>query len=181
MSVTLLIAALLQAQTPGGFTPITPEECRAERAAEGPVEAGDEAQCFVGWLYGPGVLESLEPLNRDVDRVFSTETAAAIRAVRARTLDGEPHPAFGADPLCQCQDPTGLIMTFLSTPYGGDDLAVSDVRFTFYPVYDAPVSEMTPEDVLGHRLVLRRQADGWRVHDIIMPEVGYSFLASLAE
>ena len=105
MLVSLLVIGVLSTQTPGGFTPILPEECVAESAAEGTVDASWEASCFVGWLYGPGVQASIAPLGEDAGRVFSLETAAAIRAARARTADGGGHPALDAIPCVSARTP----------------------------------------------------------------------------
>ncbi len=181
MSIALLLAAALQTQTPGGFTPISVEDCLAEAAAEGVVEAHEEASCFVNWLYGPGVLDTVTPLGADLDQVFSTETASAVRALRARMGDEGSHPALDADPVCACQDPAGLILVASVVRDAGPTTATAVVRFTYYPIYDQPIEGMSPDDVFENTLILVKQGDGWRIHDILVPENGYSFLASLAE
>jgi len=181
MLIGIFLAAVLSGQTPGGFTPVLPETCLAEVVAERTIEATDEPQCFVKWLYGPGVQAGLTPLGQDADRVFSRETAEAIRRAQTRTPRGEQHPALQADPLCQCQDPDDLILVLTYASASSETISSGIIRFTFYPLYDRPVEALRPEDVFENTLVLVKQVDGWRVHDVLRPEFGYSFLASLAE
>ncbi len=178
MFLVLMLAAALQDPTPGGYVAIEPEACVAAIAAEGAVSLQDEADCFVGWLYGPGVLDSLAPFDRDAGRVFSRAMIDAIG--RARSMGGKDgtHEALDADPLCDCQDPSGLILLSASTRSINASHATSLVRFTFYPLYDYPAAQMRPEDVRENTLLLVKEDQGWRVDDI--QQAGWSLRESLA-
>ena len=57
--------------------------------------------------------------------------------------------------------------------------AVATVRFTFYPIYNLPIEELTADQIMQNTLLLVKQDNGWRVHDILTPE--FSFLGALAE
>lgn len=178
MVLVLMLAAALQDPTPGGRIAIEPEVCVAAVAAEGEVSLNDEADCFVGWLYGPGVLDSLAPFDRDAERVFSRSMIDAIGRARSMGREDGNHEALDADPLCDCQDPGGLILVSAVTRNIDASHATSVVRYTFYPLYDYPAAQMRPEDVRENTLVLVKEDQGWRVDDI--QQAGWSFREALA-
>lgn len=132
-----------------------------------------DVNCFVRWVYAPGVLETLSPLGDDAPRIFTAEVLDLMDAARAATE--ESHPAFEADPLCQCQDPGGLRFLISAVPELSPRAALARVAFDFR----ATPEPVDPGEAVAVDLVLRKEAQGWRVDDVRTRE-GYSFRRSLA-
>jgi len=89
---------------------------------------------------------------------FSTETSALI-AENERLADGEIG-YFDADPICQCQD--------------WNDLVVVDTQTTMTDATHASVraTSRDGDSTLVQTYALVREADGWRIDDIVHPEYG---------
>lgn len=173
MSLALAFAALLFVQDPAPAAE-GPTDC-PRMANETTSEVQHEVYCFVGWLYGPGTLETLTPLGVDAARVFTSAALADMAAARRRGGD-DGHPAFEADPVCDCQDPAGLRFLSSSVPEYSATEAVAVVHFDF-----GQGVELTPEDARSrHTLHLQKEAGGWRIDDITNAD-GWSFRASLAQ
>lgn len=166
MSIALTLSALLLAQDP--------QDCE-RMANDATPQAQHEAFCFVGWLYGPGTLESLTPLGAGASRVFSSGTQSLMTQARRRGGEGG-HPAFDADPICDCQDPTGLRLLSVTVPEFSESRATAVVFFDF-----GRGTEVTPENERRtHTLHLRREGGAWRVEDVSNAH-GWSFRASLRD
>lgn len=177
MSVALAFAAALMAQSAPQYVAIGPTNCpRNSEADRQTPEAQHEVFCFVGWLYGPRVMDTLTPLGRGAPRVFTTGTRAAMAAARARPRGGDSHAAFDADPVCDCQDPTGLRLLVLTVPEWENGRAVATVRFDF----GAGTDTFDPAQARQRTLILRREAEGWRVEDIRTEDGAWSFRRALA-
>ena len=178
MSVALLFAGVLMAQTPTADVAEGPVNCVRDDAVHQQMDdAQFEVLCFVNWVYGPGVLESITPLGRDGPRVFTRAALDEMAAARGRSTDGQSHPAFEADPLCGCQDPAGLRLASSMAPEVGPDRALVWVMFDFGAGTDEPSSLNNIEE---RTLILRREAEGWRIDDITTGD-GWSFRRSLAD
>lgn len=173
MSLALAFAALLSLQDPAPVAP-GPTDC-PRMASETTSPAQHEVFCFVGWLYGPGTLETVTPLGADAPRVFTVAAQADMAAARRHGGD-DGHPAFDADPVCNCQDPSGLRFLSASVPESSATEAVAVVHFDFgQGVAFSPVDSRR-----RHTLHLKKEADGWRIDDITDAS-GWSFRASLAQ
>lgn len=172
MSIALTLAALLLAHDPVAAQ--DPKDC-PRRADDPTPQAQHEAFCFVGWLYGPGTLETIVPLGADAPRVFTSGTQALMTQARRRAGQGA-HPAFDADPICDCQDPTGLRLLSVTVPEFSESRATAVVFFDF-----GQGVEVTPEaERRTHTLHLRREGGAWRIEDVSNAE-GWSFRASLRQ
>lgn len=176
MLIELLFAASL-----AGQDLYTQEECFRFNEVRGETQPWHEASCLTGWIYAPGVLETLDPFGRDAPRIFSAAARADIAAARARTPEGDLTPGLDADPFCNCQDPVGLFLIINTTRAPTDTEATSTVRFAFKPEGmsdEAFVQILTPDQVTERELVLVREPEGWRVDDIRSAD-GYSLRTSL--
>lgn len=166
MSLAAVFAALLLGSGPA--------DCPRAANDQTP-EAQHEVFCFVGWLYAPGVQDTLTPPGRDARRLFTADAVRDMDAARARAVDGA-HPAFEVDPVCDCQDPGGLRMLSLVVPEFSEDRAVAEVWFDF-----GVGAEISPPETRRHQsLHLKKENGAWRIDDIATPE-GWSFRAALTQ
>jgi len=172
MSIALAVAASLLAQHPTIVT--DPDEC-LRNPADSTSLAQHQVFCFVSWLYGPGQLETITPLGADAPRVFTAAARADMAAARRRGGEGG-HPAFQADPICDCQDPTDLRILSSAVPEVSENRAVAVVHFDF-----GKGIEISPEESRRvHTLHLKREDGGWRIDDVTNA-AGWSFRASLRD
>lgn len=132
-----------------------------------------EAAAFVRDLYRRMEDESFAPLAESMDQtVFTAEVVRLLDGARSWTDEGV-HPALEADPVCLCQDPVGMTLRDVTVLTASGDRATARVRFDFGKEGDA-------ESARAPLLVLKREADGWRVDDIRTDD-GFSFRRELAE
>jgi hypothetical protein len=164
MSAALSLALALVSQDPATCERL-PHEVYAS-------EAQFEVNCFVGWIYSPGTLETLTPLGADAPAIFSRSALDAMDNARSRAPDGR-HPAFDADPVCQCQDPTGLRLISMTVPEASTNRAMAHVVFDF----GRGGGVTGPEDQTHVTLMLTKEDGQWRIDDLISS--GSSFRASL--
>jgi len=118
-------------------------------AAAPPAES---PRAFVERLYSGYRDPDYSPLERP-GRVFAPPLVAAIREDRRLSRDEVGY--MDADPLCQCQDPTGLRPRIGEVRSSGRTGASVKVGIDFGP------------DRRELRLQLVRTAAGWRVADVI--------------
>src|SRR5687767_6449422 len=114
--------------------------------------AADTPRGFVTRLYAGYSTADYSPFKRP-ERVFAPRLLAAIREDE-RLAQGEVG-YLGGDPVCQCQDATGLQATITGvTPRGSASATVSvSISLHGYPPRPA-------------RLSLVRTRAGWRIADI---------------
>ena len=166
MSLALSLALVLISQDPVGCERLPHESYVSE--------AQFEVSCFVRWIYSPGTLETLTPLGRDAPDLFSRSALDAMDNARSRSSDGR-HPAFDADPVCQCQDPTGLRLISMTVPEASAQRAVAHVVFDF----GRGGGVTGPEDHINQTLILTKEDGEWRIDDLIAG--GSSFRAALSQ
>ncbi|HEX8449411.1 MAG TPA: hypothetical protein VF652_07460 [Allosphingosinicella sp.] len=116
--------------------------------AAAPAEA---PQAFVGRLYQGYRNPDYSPLGRP-ERVFAAPLVAAIREDARLSKDEVGY--MDADPLCQCQDPTGL------------KPSIGAVRLTGPSRASVPVGLDFGSDRRELRLSLVRTSAGWRIADV---------------
>lgn len=118
--------------------------------------ADETPRGFVERLYAGYSNPDYSPLDAP-ERVFAPPLAAAIRE-DWRLSRGEVG-FMDADPLCQCQDPTGLgfVLGTVRRPWAGK--AVVSVRLT-----------LAGSDRRKAKLELVRTRAGWRIADIAAPD-----------
>jgi hypothetical protein len=125
----------------------------------GPVAAAPDAagaRVFVEKLYshypsnpsGP----AFEPTGKNASEVFDPSLIAAFRE-DARLANGEVGYVDG-DPVCQCQDDSGLKSQVQSVTMTGPDTA------------DAVVALQYPDQTLALTLHLVPVTGAWRIHDL---------------
>lgn len=119
-----------------------------------------DAKAFVASVYahyptktGPG---TFDPTGKNAGEIFDRATAALLRE-DARLANGE-EGAIDADPICQCQDDTGMKVDGIAVSAPGPDRVVAKVRLRF--------AEMRPAVVVNVDLDLVVEHGRWRVHDI---------------
>jgi hypothetical protein len=117
-------------------------------AAAAPAEA---PRAFVGRLYAGYRDPDYSPLARP-ERVFAAPRVAAIR--EDQRLSNDEVGYMDADPLCQCQDPSGLRPRIGQVRTSGRARASVRVGLDF----GADRREL--------RLQLVRTAAGWRIADV---------------
>ena len=116
----------------------------------------DSPRAFVERLYAGYRDPDYSPLARP-ERVFAPPLVAAIREDR-RLSSGEVG-YMDADPLCQCQDASGL------RPKIGEVRQSTRSRATVHVLLD-----FGPSDRRDLDLQLVRTAAGWRISDIVTAE-----------
>ena len=122
------------------------------------IAAGPPAEtprAFVDRLYASYRRESYSPFTHP-ERVFAPPLAAAL-AEDARLFTGEIG-FVDADPICQCQDPTGMRAVVRALRQRGAAAAEAQVALSFG---GASARNVT--------LTLVRTPAGWRVADIASP------------
>jgi hypothetical protein len=117
-------------------------------AAAGPAEA---PRAFVERLYAGYRDPDYSPLARP-ERVFAPPLVAAIREDRRLSRDEVGY--MDADPLCQCQDPSGMRPRIGEVRTSGRTRASVGVGLDF------------GSDRRELRLHLVRTAAGWRIADV---------------
>ena len=115
--------------------------------------AAETPRAFVERLYAGYRDSDYSPLARP-RRVFAAPLVAAIREDQKLSRDEVGY--MDADPLCQCQDPSGL------NPQIGEVRQPSRSRATVHVRLDFGRS-----DRRDLRLQLVRTAAGWRISDIV--------------
>ncbi|MBX3477786.1 MAG: DUF3828 domain-containing protein [Brevundimonas sp.] len=129
-------------------------------------EDGAGAETFVRALYA-SYADGDDARPWSGDRVWSARMNALVR--RDAELATEDLPYLDADPICDCQDWERLAVRAVAlSPVGADGSVEATVRF---------VNGGEDKTAL---LKLKREADGWRVDDVMNP--GHPSLAqNLAE
>ncbi len=122
-----------------------------------------EVETFVRELYTQMFEDDLAPLDEANSGLWTPEAWADIEAAWAR----DPG-AISADPLCFCQDPTGMEAGTITARFTGTDTAEATVQLT-------PAGE--PVRV---RLRLKKIDDAWLIDDVLDPNGG-SFRQALAD
>jgi Protein of unknown function (DUF3828) len=114
--------------------------------------APDSPRAFVERLYASYRSETWSPLSRP-ERVFAPPLVAAIR--EERRLSRDEVGFMDADPICDCQDPSGLRAQIASVTEPARGTAIVRVALRF-----------GPSDRRDLTLRLVRLATGWRVADV---------------
>jgi len=115
--------------------------------------AAQTPQAFVTQLYARYRNESFSPFNH-IDAIFAPRLAAAIKLDR-RLAQGEIG-ALDHDPVCLCQDASGLRAEILHVASPAPDRAVVSMMLR----YDG-----SPH-IAPTRLTLQRLHAGWRIADL---------------
>jgi len=118
--------------------------------------AAETPRAFVERLYAGYRDENYSPLTRP-GRVFAPPLVAAIREDQRLSRDEVGY--MDADPLCQCQDPSGL------KPKIGEVRQPTRSKATVHVLLD-----FGPSDRRDLGLQLVRTAAGWRIADIVTAE-----------
>ncbi|HEU0099280.1 MAG TPA: hypothetical protein VFQ67_10945 [Allosphingosinicella sp.] len=113
--------------------------------------AAETPRAFVERLYAGYRDPDYSPLARP-ERVFAAPLVAAIREDQRLSKDEVGY--MDADPLCQCQDPTGL------------KPRIGEVRSSGRAAASVKVGLDFGSDRRELRLALVRTARGWRVADV---------------
>lgn len=171
-----MLAALMFAAALSGQGVTGPTDCPATPETRAWSEAERGVQCFVGWLYGPGTLETVTPLGDEAAMVFTPSVLALMAEARER----EDTAAFDADPVCQCQDPGGLRLLTSTVLAADADRAVVQVMFDFKGALSAAAPDLDSEETVRLVLTLRRSDAGWRIDDIL-PLHAWNFRRGLRE
>ena len=170
--VTLLTAALLvsacgqaaPAETADAAAPADGAELTSASAdIEPQARPAVEVETFARELYTQMFEDGLAPLDEANSALWTPEAWAAIEAAWAR----DPG-AISVDPLCFCQDPTGMEAGDISARFTGDDTAEAVVALS-------PTGE--PVQVT---LRLKKIDGAWRIDDVLGPDGG-SFRQALAD
>jgi len=126
------------------------------------VEAQDlvGARAFVARLYAhypiPDRKPMFEPLGKDATSVFD---ASLLHLIREDTrLAGGEVGALDSDPLCECQDDSGMTSQITDVHVDGPMRAKATVVLRF--------SAASPPEIVEHTLDLVEVAGHWRIHDI---------------
>lgn len=162
--IALVVATLAACDKPAEETAPTANLTSLAMAA--PQASSDGAEAFVRALYASySEAEDANPWSGP--RVWSRRMEALVR--RDAELATDDLPYLDADPICSCQDWERLsVRTVALSPVRADGSVEATVRF---------VNAGEDNTVL---LKLVREADGWRVDDVMNP--GYPSLAeNLAE
>jgi hypothetical protein len=114
--------------------------------------AAETPRAFVERLYAAYRSDTWSPLSRP-ERVFAPPLVAAIR--EERRLSPDEVGFMDADPLCDCQDPSGMRSRIEAVSAPGPGTAIVRVTLRFGPA-----------DRRDLRLRLVRLASGWRIADI---------------
>ncbi len=128
--------------------------------ATAPAHAGDlaGARAFVAWIYShypkTGQTTQFDPLGSAATRIFHPSLIDLIKADE-RVGDDQAPDLYG-DPLCDCQDNSGMVFT------------VSSVRTSEFSRATATVIRRDMGDPVGETITLdlAQAAGGWRVYDI---------------
>ena len=112
----------------------------------------ETAHAFVERVYADYVLDGLSSLQH-VDELFAAGLAAQIR--RDAELAGDEVGYLDGDPLCDCQDLSGVKPRIESVEPRGSDGAEARV-----------VMDFGTRDVRTITLRLEKTPDGWRVADV---------------
>ncbi len=148
-----------------GAEPRASQAAAAESAA--PMDATAEA--FVRSLYlveqggTASRVEEGQPPARDVASMWSARTAALIAESEALGNPGE-YAYFEADPVCDCQDDGGMMLTSVAVTPRGADRADAAVVMTW--------TMAQPPEVKRQTLILVKEGDGWRIDDIQRAQTG---------
>ena len=127
-----------------------------------PAAAADAAgaRVFLARLYAhypvPPGRESFVPTGPAAARVFDPGMVALLR--EDERLAGGEVGAIDADPLCDCQDDSGLKVTIEAVRLTGPSSAQATVALRF--------AASVPPDFERLRISLVRVAGRWRIHDI---------------
>ena len=177
-----MLLELLFAASLAGQEVYTQEECFRWNEERGETQPWHEAGCLISWIYSAEGHVALDPFGRDMEAVFSRDAIADIEEARSRWPGDGLTPGLDADPFCDCQDPEGLTLLYTETRAPTNQTATSLVTFIFQSLEgmdaDQIIEATRPHLVTRRNLVLVREADGWRVDDILGAD-GYSFRASL--
>ena len=119
-------------------------------------QAGETPRAYVQRLYASYRDPNFNPLAHP-ERYFAPRLVAALKD-DARVSHGEVGYVDG-DPICQCQDPSGLHASLLKVTQSKPGQATAHVSVEF--------PESTPRQV---RFSLVRTAAGWRIADISAPD-----------
>lgn len=130
------------------------------KPAPKPPPAPAAAQTFVRGLYKAYADETYSPIGKAAPRVFDASTLALLRENERLTPEGELG-SWDADPICRCQDPTGVSAVIVGSRSTGKGKATVTVEVRF--------GEQTQGEVT-FRLVAT--GGGWRIHDLESDEVG---------
>jgi hypothetical protein len=114
--------------------------------------AAETPRAFVERLYAAYRNPDFSPLSRP-ERVFAPPLVAAIG--EDRRLSRDEVGFMDADPLCECQDPSGMRLSIgaVSEPARGAAIVRVTLRFG-------------PTDRRDLKLRLVRLASGWRIADV---------------
>ena len=108
------------------------------------------AEAFVRSLYG----------GRSWRSLLTADTARLQRSAESLTRDEVPEYLDG-DPLCACQDDSGLRVLSVRSARTSGGLTRVTVRFDFADVPREPDRTV--------RLLLARNGRSWRIHDVLFP------------
>ena len=158
MRLNILVAASLAA----ALAACGAEPAGSQPAADEPAASVDAtAEAFVRSLYtaeqgGTGP-------QADAARMWSARTAALVAGSEALGNPGE-YAYFEADPICDCQDDGGMVLTSVAVTPRGADRADAAVVMTW--------TMAQPPEVKRQTLNLVREGDGWRIDDIQRDQTG---------
>ena len=166
-TVFVIASALaLTACDPASGTPATDQASGAQPpATETPMEPAArpevEVETFVRELYTQMFEDDLAPLDEANSELWTPEAWAAVEAAWAR----DPG-AISVDPLCFCQDPTGMQAGEITAAFSGATAA------------EAVVELVRPDAPVQVTLRLNKIGDAWRIDDVLDPD-GRSFRQAL--
>jgi len=132
----------------------------AATLASVPARAGDlaGAKAFVAWIYShypkSGATTQFDPLGSEATRIFHPSLIDLIKA--DERVGDDQAPDLDGDPLCDCQDNSGMVFT------------VGSVRTSEFARATAKVVRRDISNPLGETITLdlAKAGGGWRVYDI---------------
>lgn len=170
MRLNILVAASLAAVLAGCGAEPAGSQPAASATATAPVAPVDAtAEAFVRSLYAVdqgGTARRVEDgavPPRVGGAMWSARTAALIAESEALGTPGE-YAYFEADPVCDCQDDGGMVLTSVAMTPRGADRADATVVLTWTMARPAEVKRQT--------FNLVQEAGGWRIDDIQRDQSG---------
>lgn len=162
MRLNILVAASLVAFLAGALAACGAEPAGSQSAAAEPAAPVDAtAEAFVRSLYTAE--QGGSGRRADAARLWSARTGGLIAESEALGTSGE-YAYFESDPICDCQDDGGMVLTSVAVTPRGADRADATVVLTW--------TMAQPPEVKRQTFNLVKQADGWRIDDIQRDQSG---------
>jgi hypothetical protein len=178
VAASLAFAACSQAapSADGTTPPVAGAVHAAATATALAAPSAEAASVWVMRMYDRYKDDSFSPFDSKAN-VFDADIQRELDENERLTPEGEMG-AIEADPICSCQDPTGLTARVTKAVMSGPDAARVEVTLN-WPLPPDPIPSQIPDYTRKTVLHLVMTPGGWRVHDI--DEGAASFLKYLKD